>query len=590
MPEEKTPQKPAALTLGDNLQGLLGTFEAPFLKRRHYSKKRAVIQSGVITLVVAAIAYYLALPALNFKDYRLYVFCGLVAMLYLCLRLLYSDEFEASFTAKQFGGFFWKRCKIMSLVFCLVLVGAGVGGLISNPLVASRSYHALLDVQEGDFTEDVYSISFDEIPSLDSSSASELGARALGELSDIVSQYEIEELYTQINYHGVPVRVASLKYGDIFKWVMNQSAGLPGYVMVDMVTQQAAVVRLGDGIRISPSERFQRDLVRTLRFRYLTYIFDTPHLEIDEDGRPFWICPRVDKKIGIFGGSDIVGVVILDAVDGSSTYYDLDEIPQWVDQIYSSELLLRQYSYYGKYGKGFINSLLGQSGVTKTTEGCNYIALDDDVYLYTGITSATSDNSNIGFVLCNQRTKESRFYSIHGATEQSAMSSAAGMVQHLSYTATYPLLLNVADQPTYFIALKDNADLVKMYAMVNVSQYQLVSVGETILECEHNYVQDLTDAGVINSEMAASAIDASPAETAEVAGVIDQVFSCVVDGTTLFYLQLQGSEVCYVISAADAPDTAIAQPGDAVVITVRSDGTGRVRQASSVRFEWEQSP
>jgi hypothetical protein len=590
MPDEKKPQTSATLTLGDNVRNLLDTFEAPFLKRRNYSKRRALIQSSLITLIAAAIGYYLYLPALNFKDYRLYLFLGLTAMFYLCLRLMYSDEFDAGFTTKQFGQFFWKRSKIMSLLFCLVVMAALIGCLISNQLVASRSYHALLDVEEGDFTEDVYSISFEEIPSLDSSSASELGTRALGELSDIVSQYEIEELYTQINYHGVPVRVASLKYGDIFKWVTNQKNGLPGYVMVNMVTQQAAVVRLGEGIRISPSERFNRDLTRTLRFRYPTYIFDTPHLEINEDGDPYWICPRVDKKIGLFGGTDIVGAVIMSAVNGSSESYNLDQIPQWVDQVYSSELLLRQYSYYGKYGKGFFNSLLGQSGVTKTTEGCNYIALDDDVYMYTGITSATSDNSNIGFVLCNQRTKESRFYSISGATEQSAMSSAAGMVQHLSYTATYPLLLNVADQPTYFIPLKDNADLVKMYAMVNVSQYQHVSVGESIRDCERNYVQELINAGVINSEMAASAIETDPIVTEQITGVIDEVYSCVVDGTTLFYIQLQGEDTCYQISASEAPDTAIARPGDAVVITARTEETGRVRTAISVAFAWEERP
>ena len=107
------------------------------------------------------------------------------------------------------------------------------------------------------------------------------------------------------------------------------------------------------------------------------------------------------------------------------------------------------------------------------------------VYMYTGITSAGGDQSNVGFLLSNQRTKETRYYHAPGAIEESARDSAEGVVQDLRYTTTFPLLLNVAGEPTYFMSLKDASQLVKMYAMVNVEQYQLVATGTTVSECEN---------------------------------------------------------------------------------------------------------
>ena len=39
-----------------------------------------------------------------------------------------------------------------------------------------------------------------------------------------------------------------------------------------------------------------------LRFQYPTMMFSTPEFEINEEGHPFWIAPRVVKRIGLFGG------------------------------------------------------------------------------------------------------------------------------------------------------------------------------------------------------------------------------------------------------------------------------------------------
>ena len=433
-----------------------------------------------ITLLVGAVYYYVCLPALNLHSQSFYVFALLLCAVY-CVMAILTSGFQGE-GPKGYFGFVKKQCKIPFFLALALVLTAVVGSVIGLRLFRAADYRDLLTVETGDFASEVQEISFDQIPMLDRDSATKLGNRKLGELADMVSQFEVDDDYTQINYKGRPVRVTALRYGDWIKWLNNRADGLPAYLIIDMVTQNVEVVRLDNGIRYTTAEHFGRNLQRYLRFHYPTYIFDTPAFEIDEDGNPYWVCPRITNTIGLFGGTDVLGAVLVNAVTGDTSYYEVGDIPTWVDHVYNADLIISQYDDHGTYINGFINSLFGQRDVTVTTAGYNYIALNDDVYMYTGITSVVSDESNIGFILSNQRTKETRFYSVAGAEEYSAMDSARGQVQQMNYTATFPLLLNIADQPSYFMALKDAAGLVKMYAMVNVSQYQIVATGSTVAE------------------------------------------------------------------------------------------------------------
>ena len=421
---------------------------------------------------------------------------------------------------------------------------------------------------------------------LDKDSAAKLGNRKLGELADMVSQFEVADNYTQINYKGRPVRVTTLQYGDIIKWLNNRSAGLPAYLIIDMVTQNVEVVRLEEGIRYTPAEHFGRNLYRYLRFHYPTFIFDEPAFEIDEEGCPWWVCPRIDRTIGLFGGTDITGAALVNAVTGETAYYDVADIPTWVDHVYTADLIIQQYDYHGTYINGFWNSLFGQREVTVTTEGYNYIAIGDDVYMYTGITSVVSDESNVGFILSNQRTKETRFYAVAGAEEYSAMESAQGQVQQMKYTATFPLLLNVAEQPTYFMALKDAAGLVKMYAMVNVSQYQIVATGGTVAECESNYRQMLLNANLIQPEDSALPDDQLALTDAHTGAVTD-IRSAVMDGNTWYYLCIDG--VWYSGKAADTPELILLNVGDVVTVRCYAAAGGIAQPIYSIESSADQS-
>ena len=393
---------------------------------------------------------------------------------------------------------------------------------------------------------------------------------------------------TQINYQGRPVRVTSLAYGDLIKWFTNRSEGLPAYIVIDMVTQEAEVVRLGEGMKYTTAEHFGRNLYRHLRFHYPTMMFDEPVFEIDEEGIPYWVCSRIVKTIGLFGGTDVRGAVLVNAITGESEYYE--EVPNWVDRVYSYDIIMQQYDYYGMYHNGFLNSMFGQKDVTLTTEGWNYIAIDDDVYMYTGVTSVTSDQSNIGFILSNQRTKETRFYPCAGATETSAMDSAQSQVQQMRYEATFPLLLNIADQPTYFMALKGADGLVKMYAMVNVQQYSIVSTGATVADCEVNYRQNLANKGLIG----AGAIDVNDGETRMGDGVIAEIRSAVIDGNTHYYVRMENGLGYLDLSAAVVPRAVLLDKGDHIwytyVLETAEFPENGIVYAKNFWFEGEERP
>ena len=518
----------------------------------------------VVTIVFGLIYFYFELPALNLHAQELYVFVALLCIVY-CICAAITSGFQGE-GAKGYFSFLKKQCLIPLIVFVILIATAVVGGISSWVVLRAGSYSELLTTQTGDFAQEVDEISYSQIPMLDADSAERLGSRKLGELSDMVSQFEILPTYTQINYQGRPVRVTSLRYGDIIKWFTNRSEGLPAYIVIDMVTQEAEVVRLPEGMKYSTAEHFGRNLYRHLRFNYPTMMFDEPVFEIDEEGTPYWVCSRIVKTIGLFGGTDIQGAVLVNAITGESEYYE--EVPSWVDRVYSSELIMEQYDYYGKYHNGFFNSIFGQRDVTLTTAGYNYIAIDDDVYMYTGVTSVTSDQSNIGFLLSNQRTKETHFYSVAGATESSAQASAESQVQQMRYTATFPLLLNIADQPTYFMALKGADGLVKMYAMVNVQQYNIVETGGTVAECETNYRRALADNGLISDGEAV--VDDGSADWGPVQFDITDLRTAVIDGSTNYFLGSGSDEergaVYYQISAADDPRVALLSVGDGVLL------------------------
>ena len=518
-------------------------------------KKKLLI---VLALIVAAGGYYyVSLPAFNIHSSDTWmfvvVFLAVVVTAYAMRKKLGLKDVKQDKMMKFFG---------------LLVLGVGIiyclGSLLSSPIINAKKYQKLLTVKEGEFTEDIEELSFDKIPLLDKDTAEILGDRKMGSMVDMVSQFEVDSIYSQINYQDNPVRVSPLRYANLIKWFTNRSNGIPAYIRINMATQTTELVKLEEGIKYTTSEHFNRNIYRHLRFAHPTYIYGELSFEIDDRGIPYWIAPVKKFNIGLFGGETVGKVVLCNAVTGDMKTYDIENVPEWVDRAYSADLLVQLFDYYGTLKHGFFNSILSQKDCLMTTDGYNYLALEDDVWMYTGVTSVNGDQSNVGFVLSNQRTMETKYYKVEGATEASAMSSAEGQVQNLKYKATFPLLLNISDEPTYFIALKDDAGLVKKYAMVNVQKYQIVAIGDSVSQCEENYLELLLSSGVKEEEK-------DTREIREISGKITKIAQAVIDGTSHYYIMVEGSEEIFDISVVDFIDVVRCETGQEITMEYKED-------------------
>ena len=461
-------------------------------------KRNGNFISIIITLIYTLIMYYLFYPALNLHSLGFWIFIFSIILVFICALGVFTLGIAVS---ELFTGI-KKRKKNKAFYILLVIPIACILMILVNiclsPLFNAKKYYQRIIVDEtANFTTDVKEVDFNKLPLLDRDSSEKLGDRVMGQMSELVSQFDVSDEYTQINYNDEIIRVTPLEYNGTIKWITNRNKGITGYITVNSTTGKAKLTKLDKGMKYAPSGLFNENLYRKLQFKYPTYIFGKINFEIDNEGHPYWIA-SVIKYVGVELRREVKGVVIFDPTTSKSKYYDVKDVPKWVDHVYEADLILEQVNDWGSYKKGFINSIISQKGVVKTTEGYNYLAQDDDVYLYTGITSVIGDESNIGFILTNMRTKETKFYSVPGAEEYSAMESAKGQVQQMNYKSTFPLLINLSGRPTYLVSLKDNAGLVKMYAFVDVEDYQKVVVTDSnkgIVKASEAYLNDIGEEG-----------------------------------------------------------------------------------------------
>ncbi len=549
--------------------------------------KKALVILAILLIVVLLVAYWWFHPPINIHSTDTWLFVAVFVLLPLFVFWrAKSRTYETGNSKVDPSRTKAKAFKIMSwvpVVIALVGVLGAVASLSIFPGNAAK-YANVLQTQDADFAQDIQQVDYSEIPIIDRDSAALLGNRAMGNIPEYVSQFEIAGTYSQINYQGTPVRVSPLGYADLFKWLTNRAEGIPAYALVDMTTQDAQIVKLGDrAIFYSRSEPLARNIDRYVQLKYPFYMFDEKSFEIDEDGQPWWICPVQTRTIGLFGGTTIERVVMVNATTGECTDLAIDDVPQWVDRAYPAELLIQQYNWSGKYQDGWLNSWLGQKNVVQTTPGTdgnvgyNYIAKDDDVWVYTGVTSATADNSIVGFVLVNQRTAESHYYPVAGATEESAMQSAEGAVQNLRYSATFPILINVSEQPTYFMALKDNAGTVKKFAMVDIQHYQNVATGDTVAETQKSYQAMLATSGALST-------DAAEANMEEATGVIRSMTQAVMDGNSHFYVTLDGVDGIFDFAIPGQLGIVGYKEGDTITFKyVKGDTTNSVQEIDTLK-------
>lgn len=512
----------------------------------------------VITLFFGFVMYFFFLPPLNISSIEFWIFVMVLLILFIFLSITSIFDIIRGVKINYSG-----LSKLVIVSFAIPLLIFCVNFILS-PLFNSKAYSRRImiveDTEENNFTTEVSMVDFNSLPLLDKESSSRLGDRVMGQMPELVSQFYVSNLYTQINYNNEIIRVTPLEYNGLFKYLSNYKDGVKGYITVNSVNGEAKLVKLDKGMKYMPSAYLFKDLARHLRFSYPTKIFDMSNFEIDNDGNPYWITSTL-KYVGVGLREEVEGVIITDAITGDSKYYDVSDVPSWVDHVYNANLIISMVNDWGSYKEGFWNSLFGQKNVVATTDGYNYMVIEDDVYLYTGITSVSSDESNLGFILTNMRTKDTRFYSVPGAEEYSAMASAVGQVQQMRYTSTFPLLINLNGRPTYLVSLKDDAGLVKMYGFVDVSDYQKVVVSDASKGIENaakNYLNNVSFD--VNSNLL---VDKSI--------VIKSISTANIEGNTYYYFTTDDNKKYYVSINVDSKNLPYVKVGDTLNIKLYNE-------------------
>ncbi len=480
----------------------------------------------LLSLILLAYLLYFQLPILNLR------FLGWVPALAFVLLPLWGI------------GKARKALRYIYIAFLIILV---LAPFFSSGLFHAKSYRKLIgDIQSTEFSDLVAPVNMAQVPIIDEAFARSLAEKKLGEDFALGSRVNLGDPTIQM-VKGKLYWVVPLLHSGFFKWLSNREAGTPGYIMVSATnSQDITFVRQLRGeplkIRYQRNAFFNKNLKRHLYLNGYTGIAmagDT--FELDDDGDPYWTITVFDHTIGV-RAPESLGLATIQACTGEISYYPLikqadgsfsDElIPAWVDRVQPSYFVIPQLDWWGKYVNGFWNTIFGKRDLLSTTQGYNVIyGNDGQSYFYTGMSSVGADEGTVGFVLCNTRNKKTALYLISGATEYAAMRSAQGKVQQFEYYATFPILVNLNEIPTYFMTLKDAAGLVKMYCFVSVRDFSLVGVGETVKSAREAYLMTLA-----SSQRSASQNGFLKRET--VTGRISRIATDVKDGRSYYYFSL----------------------------------------------------
>lgn len=437
---------------------------------------------------------------------------------------------------------------------------------VTSPIFRASSYKDLLGkVEESVFTEDVSPVSVDKIRIVDKDMAIKLGEKKLGEIPAIGSISKVGE-YSIQSVNGELYWIAPLVHRDIIKWITNLE-GTNGYIMVSASNpQDVKLVETLDGkqLKIVYQEEayFLQDLHRHVYLNGgMKYGMTDYNFEIDDNGKPYWVVTLYEHAIG-YGGSNAVGTAIVDAQSGDVKIYSIEDTPKWVDRIQPESFIVDQINNWGLYVKGFLNSVISEEGVLLPSEGTSLVyGKDGKSYWYTGITSAGGDESTVGFMLVDSRTKESKLYMQTGATETAAMTTAEGKVQEKNYKATFPVTYNILGKPTYVLGLKDKADLVKMVAFVSVEDYSIIGMGDTKEDAYRNYKEALESKG--------NDIDFDSSESLQkVEGTVSRINQDVKSGNTTYYITLKDNkELIFTGTSKTSTELPLTMVGDKVSIS-----------------------
>lgn len=533
------------------------------------------VLKSILTLLIVmfyGVVYYIILPPLNINNWSTFFFASLGVALLILIILI------------------WKRYEEIAMLSLIGILGYGVIVVIllfiGSPVFNSaKMYNQLGNVETKDFKTDVVEVDASQIPVVDIKLADKLADKKLGEDLALGSQVEIGEFTNKQQVNGKLLYVAPLEHRSFFKWLSNRN-GTPGYVVVSATNMNSVkLVKEINGkainIKYCNSGFFGDDLERHIRMSgYLTQGLTEFSFELDEDGNPYWVVTTY-KNTTLFGNPEATGVIICDPQTGKCNWYPLSEVPEWVDIVQPESFIKRQLANYGKYVHGLFN--FSDKDKLSVTEHITTVYNNGECYYYTGMSSVGKDNGTVGFILVNTRDKSAKFYKMVGATEEAAMSSAEGKVQNMGYSATEPIPLNVTGIPTYFCTLKDNEGLVKEYAMLNIEDYSIVGVGDTIEEAKRNYLKAVNASG--------SRVDFGNSEVYSYTkeGVVSRIGTNIESGETYYYMILDNDSSKLFFASYDvSEELPITREGDNVSVSYVDESNGAINIVKFDNLEFTQ--
>lgn len=459
---------------------------------------------------------------------------------------------------------FNKKYGSVAIVVGLIYILASI---VFSPIISYKAHRDLIGTVENvEFSSEIEYIDLKQLPIIDKDVAYKLADKKLGEIPSLGSQVTIGELTLQ-SVNDQLYYVAPLEHSSLFKWLTNRS-GTTGYIKVSATNQNdvSLITELnGEDIKIKylKSAYLFSDLDRAAYFRDMKAGHTDFTFELDDDGKPYWVITRYDNAIG-FTESKAIGVLVMDAQNGDYNIYDIENAPKWIDRIQPERYIRNYINKWGELVHGIFN--FSDKDKLKSTEGMNLIYNNDECYYYTGITSVGNDEGLVGFTLTNTRTGETKMYKTSGATEIASMESAQGKVQQYGYVATFPYLINIQNEPTYFMTLKDANGLVKKYAMVNVKNYNVVGVGDSLQSTLNNYLEGLTDTNI--------SLEGSNSED-ELEGEIERIGLIVKDGTSIYDIKIKGNENIFTVSTETSREVALSKVGDKIKVKFIRVGEGK---------------
>lgn len=527
----------------------------------------------IVVLCIGAVLNYLFLPTWNIRDEGLYGYLIAISIISTIIFCIIENVWP-----ENDGKPVCTAISLTVLVFALLVLI--ICTIQSSTLFNASKYQSLIDIEEGNFEQEVVANDIENIAIVDVDTAKKLGDRTIAALQN-PSWYNLDDEYNLICYNGKQYRISCITYGGFFEYIKAKNYGIPGYVLVDAITQEAQLVTLDSPIRYSPSAFFVNNLTRHLRNQYPNYTFGKSFFEVDEDGNPYWITSVKRPAIGLFGGKMEESFILTDACSGKNIEYVTDELPEWVDHAFDLSYLMKLVYYNYEFINGTFN--FSKTGVNRTSyfykdsefAGYNTTMSSDGIVFYTGVTPANAAESILGFIFANPRTGVVKFYSCSGAEESSAQAAAEGLVQNLGYKATFPTIINVDGNPTYLMVLKDDAGLIQRYALCDVSNYTQVFQASTLEETLKGF----------RSMMGTS--DEPQEDQVEVmtaSGEVEFLETAEIDGYTYFYFTLIGDDNLYMSSIENSNKQILLKVGNEVSIAYTESSEKGVYMVKTINF------